>query len=406
MPTPSKRRFTNEQKQDAIQDYKYPRRSKSTAEANYDRFLERKKSSEVYYDPYTGEVTKQNIPLVEVYPEFDLLLAGKAAVDAFAKHGIVLRKERYGKGKLSMDPKTDASVRNAGNVLKVKLVTDKTKDKVEEEGEKIVFSKSKKDIIKDEIENMVDNLSIKNYNDLYNAKNKFKEYLNSKDVNDKLSRIDSELKTDYVRKSDLLFDNNKSVFNLVNDIDGSKVFGRTNFYRDNKKVPADINRSYIRIKEGVPYNTIGHEGRHMLDNIVSTGRYDDKFGNVNNRLISLIKGKDGKNLVIKQKDIVDYYKNIGFSDKDINYITDMNEISSFLGEYIDREFLKTGKIPTFTRESFEDMIYNNPIKNNYLSYTYKSFIRDKNTFIDNINKYAFSISPLLMNKENNNDRSK
>lgn len=406
MPTPSKRRFTDEQKQDAIQDYRYPRRSKSTAEANYDRFLERKKSSEVYYDPYTGEVTKQNIPLVEVYPEFDLLLAGKAAVDAFAKPGIVLRKERYGRGKLSADPKTGASVRNVGNVLKVKLVTDKIKDKVEEEGEKIVFGKSKKDIIKDEIENMVDNLSIKNYNDLYNAKNKFKEYLNSKDVNDKLSRIDSELKTDYVRKSDLLFDNNKSVFNLVNDIDGSKVFGRTNFYRDNKKVPADINRSYIRIKEGAPYNTIGHEGRHMLDNIVSTSRYDDEFGNVNNRLISLIKGKDGKNLVIKQKDIVDYYKNIGFSDKDINYITDMNEISSFLGEYIDREFLKTGKIPTFTRESFEDMIYNNPIKNNYLSYTYKSFIRDKNTFIDNINKYAFSISPLLMNKENNNDRSK
>lgn len=406
MPTPSKRRFTDEQKQDVIQDYRYPRRGKSTAEANYDRFLERKKSSEVYYDPYAGKVTKQNIPLIEVYPELDLLLAGKAAVDAFAKPGIVLRKERYGRGRLSVDPKTKASIRNAGNVLKAKLVTDKIKDKVEEEGGKIVFGKSKKDIIKDEIENMVDNLSIKNYNDLYNAKNKFKEYLNSKDVNDKLSRIDSELKTDYVRKSDLLFDNNKSVFNLVNDIDGSKVFGRTNFYRDNKKVPADINRSYIRIKEGAPYNTIGHEGRHMLDNIVSTGRYDDKFGNVNNRLISLIKGKDGKNLVIKQKDIVDYYKNIGFSDKDINYITDMNEISSFLGEYIDREFLKTGKIPTFTRESFEDMIYNNPIKNNYLSYTYKSFIRDKNTFIDNINKYAFSISPLLMNKENNNDRSK
>ena len=43
MPIPDKRRFTDEQKQDAIQDYRFPRRSKSTAEYNHDRFLERRK---------------------------------------------------------------------------------------------------------------------------------------------------------------------------------------------------------------------------------------------------------------------------------------------------------------------------------------------------------------------------
>lgn len=163
MPTPNKRRFTNEQKQDAVQDYRYPRRSKSTAEANYDRFLERKKSSEVYYDPYTGGVAKQNIPLVEVYPEFDLLLAGKAVVDAFAKPGIVFRKERYGRGKLSIDPKTGASVKKAVNVLKAKLVTDKAKDKAEEEAEEAVLGKSKQDVIKEAYEDMVNNIGKNNH---------------------------------------------------------------------------------------------------------------------------------------------------------------------------------------------------------------------------------------------------
>lgn len=163
MPIPNNRRFTDEQKRDAVQDYKYPRRSKSTAEANYDRFLERKQTSEVYYDPYTGEVSKRVIPLTEVYPEFDFLLAGKAAVDAFARPGIVLRKERYGKGKLSVDPKTGASVRKAGDVLKAKLVTDKMKDEAKEKAEEAVFGKSKQDVIREMYEDMINNLGKNSY---------------------------------------------------------------------------------------------------------------------------------------------------------------------------------------------------------------------------------------------------
>ena len=158
MPIPNKRRFSDEQKQDAVQDYRYPRRSKSIAEANHDRFLERKQTSEVYYDPYTGKTTKQNIPLVEVYPEFDFLLAGRAAVGAFARPGIVLRKERYGRGKLSVGPKTGASVKKAGDVLKTKLVTDKVKDKIQEIAEEAAFGKSKRDVIREMYEDMINNL--------------------------------------------------------------------------------------------------------------------------------------------------------------------------------------------------------------------------------------------------------
>lgn len=163
MPIPDKRRFTDEQKRDAIQDYKYPRRSKSTAEANHDRFLEKMQTSEVYYDPYTKQVIKQVIPLTEVYPEFDFLLAGRAAVGAFARPGIVFRKERYGRGKLSVDPKTGASVRKAGDVLKAKLVTDKVKDDAKEKAEEIVLGKSKQDVIREMYEDMINNLGKNSY---------------------------------------------------------------------------------------------------------------------------------------------------------------------------------------------------------------------------------------------------
>ena len=158
MSIPNKRRFTNEQKRDAVQDYRYPRRSKSIAEANHDRFLERKKSSEIYYDPFTKQVSKQVIPLTEVYPEFDLLLAGKAAVDAFARPDIVLRKERYGKGRLSVGPKTGAPVKKAGDILKTKLVTDKVKDKAKEKAEEAALGKSKQDVIREAYEDMINNL--------------------------------------------------------------------------------------------------------------------------------------------------------------------------------------------------------------------------------------------------------
>ena len=163
MPIPNKRRFTDEQKRDAVQDYRYLRQSKSIAEANHDRFLEKMQTSEVYYDPYTKEVSKRVIPLTEVYPEFDFLLAGKAAVDAFARPGIVLRKERYGKGKLSVGPKTGASVKKAGDVLKTKLITDKIKDEAKEKAEEAAFGKSKQDVIREMYEDMINNFGKNSY---------------------------------------------------------------------------------------------------------------------------------------------------------------------------------------------------------------------------------------------------
>lgn len=163
MPIPNNRRFTDEQKRDAIQDYRFPRRSKSTAEANHEEFLEKMKTSEIFYDPYTKQVVKQVIPLTEVYPEFDFLLAGRAAVNAFARPGIVLRKERYGKGRLSVGPKTGASVKKASDVLKTKLVTDKAKDEAREKAEEVVFGKSKRDVIREMYEDMINNLGKNSY---------------------------------------------------------------------------------------------------------------------------------------------------------------------------------------------------------------------------------------------------
>lgn len=75
----------------------------------------------------------------------------------------MLRKERYGRGKLSVDPKIWASVRNAGNVLKTKLVTDKAKDKAKEETEEAALGKSKQDVIREAYEDMVNNIGKNNH---------------------------------------------------------------------------------------------------------------------------------------------------------------------------------------------------------------------------------------------------
>ena len=205
MPIPNNRRFTDEQKRDAIQDYKYPRRSKPIAEANHEEFLEKMKTSEVYYDPYTKQVSKRVIPLTEVYPEFDFLLAGRAAVDAFARPGIVLRKERYGRGKLSVGPKTGASVKKAGDVLKTKLVIDKVKDEAKEKAEEAALGKSKQDFIKELYERMINNLGknsyksgvIKTESDVDREIDKFLDYLDSKEVRQRVSNIDNRFGTNY-----------------------------------------------------------------------------------------------------------------------------------------------------------------------------------------------------------------
>lgn len=403
MPIPSKRRFTNEQKQDAIQNYKYPRRGKSTAEANYDRFIERKKSSETYYDPYTGEVTKQNIPLVEVYPEFDLLLAGKAAIDAFAKPGIVLRKERYGRGRLSVDPKTGASVRNAGNVLKAKLITDKVKDKAKEEAEEAALGKSKQDVIKEVYEDMVNNIGknnhksgvIKTKSDVDREIDKFLDYLDSKEVKQRVSDIDERLGTNYKYAVDYTNRNIRNNTEFTNKIEG-------------KFAQYNPSNNIVTIGKDAPYSSVGHEWKHKMDYLSSDNF--TKYGPRNRRLIDLgTNSKGGPNIRLRQEVIRDLM-NDGYSESDAvglyEYMLRPTEISSHLSDVIYGYNMKhgTNTIPRFTRESFEDILFNNPMKNSSGNFRlfYNYMLRDKDEFINKINKSAFSaagIETLLNNNE-------
>lgn len=391
MPTPSKRRFTDEQKQDAIQDYKYPRRSKSTAEANYDRFLERKKSSEVYYNPYTGEVTKQNIPLVEVYPEFDLLLAGKAAVDAFSKPGIVLRKERYGKGKLSMDPKTGASVRNVGNVLKAKLVTDKVKDKTKEKAEEAALGKSKQDVIREVYEDMVNNIGKNNHksgvikieSDVDREIDKFLDYLDSKEVRQRISNIDEKFGTNYKDAIENVKRNIRTNTEFVEEIPGKYA----QYNNDN---------GIVSIANGAPYSSIGHEWKHAMDYMNHS--LPSINGPRNMRLLDLGTGPNRSPNLRPRNEVVKDLMNDGYSEytanEAYNYITRPTEISSQLSNVIYGYNMKhnTNTIPEFTRETFEDILFNNPMKNSSgnLRLFYNYFIRDKDEFIKKINQSAIS----------------
>lgn len=400
---PDKKRFTDEQKRDAVQDYRFPRRSKSTAEYKHDRFLERKKTSEVYYDLYTKEVTKQNIPLVEVYPEFDLLLAGKAAADAFARPGIVLRKKRYGRGRLSVDPKTGASVKKAGNVLKAKLITDKVKDKTKEEAEEAALGKSKQDVIREVYEDMVNNIGknnhkpgvIKTKSDVDREIDRFLDYLDSKEVRQRVSDIDERFGTNYEYALDYT---NKNIRN--NTEFANKIEGRFAQYNPSNNI--------ITIGKDAPYSSIGHEWKHKMDYLSSDNF--TKYGPRNRRLIDLgTNSKGGPNIRSRQEVIRDLI-NDGYSESDAvglyEYMLRPTEISSHLSDVIYGYNMKygTNTIPEFTRESFEDILFNNPMKNSSGNFRlfYNYMLRDKDEFINKINKSAFSaagIGTLLNNNE-------
>lgn len=449
MPTPSKRRFTDEQKQDAVQDYRYPRRSKSTAEANYDRLLERKKSSEVYHDPYTGEVTKQNIPLVEVYPEFDLLLAGKAAVDAFIKPGIVLRKERYGKGKLSIDPKTGASIKKASDVLKAKLVTDKIKDKAKEKAEEVAFGKSKQDVIREAYEDMVNRMttdraplpdpttytqsgrsvisrSINTEDDLQEAIKQYRRHIMSPDTQKRLKDIDDELGTRY-----------KEILEDATDPDGIPYVKNKNYLNDTDNPNMDIREAKynwltdkqtggfthttktfvdtgapfginVVVNKGNPYGTYFHEMNHFADYVdafmTNKGFKNAALGLRGKRFVSDSKG----NPILHDRET--FLRNVKASNpdkyndeyermfsSDYNYMSNPTELMSQLTTLVHRNQL-LGK-PSYAKyETYDDVLEALFNKNkvpgqsftNGLRVFMKHAVKDKQAMLDNINKYLFT----------------
>lgn len=392
MPIPNNRRFTDEQKQDAIQDYRYPRDSKSTAEANHDRFLERKKSSETYYDPYTKQVSKRIIPLTEVYPEFDFLLAGKVAVDAFARPGIVLRKERYGKGKLSVGPKTGTSIKKASDVLKTKLVTDKVKDKAKEKAEEAALGKSKQDFIKELYEGMVnkingDESTINNIQDVITEAIRFRDYINSKSVQDRLESIDKMFDTNYKNTMDKI---------KLSPIARTKIVKMNDRYGN-----AFVKNNEVYISPGASRATYGHEWKHIAD-YMNKSSYSKETGALNKRLNDLITTSSGKINMRPDDLIIRDMINDGYTEDEairfINYIKKPTEVSSQLSDVIYGYNMKhnSNVLPEFTRESFEDILFNNPMKNSSgnLRLLYKYVIDNKDDFIKKINRSAFAIPAL------------
>lgn len=389
---PDKKRFTDEQKRDAVQDYRFPRRSKSTAEYKHDRFLERKKTSEVYYDPYTKEVTRQNIPLVEVYPEFDLLLAGKAAADAFARPGIVLSKKRRRVGKLLIDPKTYESTKKAGNVLKAKLITDKVKDKAKEEVEEAALGKSKQDVIRETYEDMVNEISgggstINNMQDVVTEARRFRNYIDSKSVQDRLESIDEMFGTNY-----------------KNTMDRIKSFpiARTKIVKMNDRYGnALIKDNEIYISPGASRATYGHEWKHIAD-YMNRSSYSKETGVLNKRLNDIITKSSGETNMRSDELIIKDMINDGYTKDEatrfVNYIKRPTEVSSQLSDVIYGYNMKhnSNVLPEFTRESFEDILFNNPMENSSgnLRLLYKYVIDDKDDFIKKINRSAFAIPAL------------
>lgn len=135
-----------------------------------------------------------------------------------------------------------------------------------------------------------------------------------------------------------------------------------------------------------------------------------KYGPRNKRLIDLgTNSKGGPNIRLRQEVIRDLI-NDGYSESDAmqlyEYMLRPTEISSHLSDVIYGYNMKhgTNTVPRFTRESFEDILFNNPMKNssNNFRLFYNYMVKDKDEFINKINKSAFStigIGTLINNHE-------
>lgn len=407
---------------DAVRDYSISvtdRPNYSTWDAKHDEFLRSKKTSEVFFDPFTKEVVKQVIPLKIVSPEADIILAGRAALAAALKAGIVLRKEAYKLGPVRIGPVTAKKMKRAGSMLNKKLIVDKVKDKAEEDVEKAVFGKTKQDLISEQYHKMVDNLGSEelSVDDVIKQVDDFYDYYSSANTLNRIKEIDNELGTKYYDVISNYLRNSKLTNNKVPQdisfetpiLDSNKIPTRakavTRYYKSLFTNPS-LQGTTIALRKDAPKYSLTHEETHAIDIAEQAMRKKPKtkkdlFDYSDNKRIQNLVDKDNLNNIEDALDLYvkeNKYGNRDFVERIKNEIIDRDdEMAAYLSRLGETRRIKGKPLGSYTYKSLdelEDDIYNSGYilrqgEIDPLEFIYRYFIKDKNRFMDRVNKYSF-----------------
>lgn len=411
---------------DAVRDYSIgvtDRPNYSTWDAKHDEFLRSKKTSEIFYDPFTKEVVKQVIPLKIVSPEADIILAGRAALAAVLNAGIVLSKEAYKLGPARIGPVAARKMKRAGSMLNKKLIIDKVKDKIEEDVEKAVLGKTKQDLISEQYHKMVDRLgmsddipevasgmfrekAINTNSDLFEEYMDLAEYMRNPEVRKHISDIDKRFGTHYLDDMDDIVDRAKFSTGLVDDLKGN--YGQS-FY--NVMNPYDIRDTKVLIQKGSPSSVFGHEWRHVADGMNNSIFPTSELGAFNKRLKDLIVDNADKSNIDYEAIMTGMIKDGYDFDATMNmakYMAKPTELSSHIYNAIaiDKAMNKTKGIHKFTKESFEKLLNasgDDAVKRLKLLYEYG--VKNKQDFIDKINRSMFTAAGIGYTVNNKTDKN-
>lgn len=385
---------------DAIRDYSIgvaDRPNYSNWDARHNEFLRRKKSSEVFYDPFTKQTAKQVIPLKTFSPEFDLALMiaapGAYAATKAAKVGKQAGKRavRAGSRTVSINGSKNAS----GNV-------------VEEFYNKMVNRLGMSDDISEAASGTFREKTINTNSDLFNEYMDLAEYMKNPEVRKHIGDIDKRFDTHYLDDMDDVVDRAKFSTELVDDLKGN--YGGA-FY--NPINPYDIKDTKVLIEKGSPSSTFGHEWRHVADGMNNSVFPPSKLGAYNKRLNDLIVDNTGKNNIDYEAMMTGMIKDGYNFDATINitkYMARPTELSSHIYNAIaiDKAINKTKGIHKFTKESFEKLLNasgEDVIKRLKLLYEYG--VKNKQDFIDKINRSMFTaagIGYIVNNKTDKNEQ--
>lgn len=247
----------------------------------------------------------------------------------------------------------------------------------------------------------------------------FYNVLDNKEISQKLYNIDQELGTNYsntainyLNKQDLNLDN--PVYKLNKELDLNNQIGvsrpTTNAVRF-----SELHDNYeFNIANKRDLTTVGHELKHLYE---YQSNFTDRIHNFPKQFIQRGLSSPRLNKLVGNniQDKEQLIKNLNINDnldlKDVvdnyDYYSNPHEINAYLFN-LSKYRLDNDKSPNFNYSNLkelEDDIFNSSkyLNDNSLEKIYQYIIKDKNKFLDMINKYGFIITLPLLNNLNNEE---
>lgn len=263
----------------------------------------------------------------------------------------------------------------------------------------------------------------------------FYSYMSEPATLERLKNIDNELGTNYEKVAKTYIDAankspNKQVFKgdpyLFNKAIKGKEHGNSAPSKGFINDPFNTSNYALTVLEGSSPSTLGHETKHIFDFMEWGSRVPkEEFAKFDARTKAAAFAKSKRLHKLVEDNIVDYntfrskfkskYPNMTEEQilEKYNYYKTPTEVSSYMHPIV-QERIRTGRKGVFDytdRAEFEKDLANSLINEKTdegTSIIYNMLIKDKDKFIQMLNKYGYVVSPLtigaaLINKTNDNE---